>query len=66
MVGHVMFADPFDDRLRGVIARCGRESLRGEGVQLHDGGTLICMGEITFHPTPPQHAPSRGERGRNH
>lgn len=44
MVGHVMFADPFDAGLARVVKRCGH-SLEGEGVVLHDEGTLICMGE---------------------
>ena len=43
MVGHVMFADPFDGALAKVVRKCGH-SLEGEGVKLHDEGTLICMG----------------------
>ncbi|KAI9664303.1 MAG: S-methyl-5-thioadenosine phosphorylase [Alyxoria varia] len=43
IVGHVMFADPFDNNLRDVISQCGHQSLQGEGVQLHTGGTLVCM-----------------------
>ncbi|TKX21117.1 S-methyl-5'-thioadenosine phosphorylase [Elsinoe australis] len=42
MVGHVGFADPFDNRLAGVVRMCGH-SLSGEGVRLHDKGLLICM-----------------------
>lgn len=42
MVGHVGFADPFDNQLGEVIRKCG-SSLAGEGVRLHDKGTLICM-----------------------
>lgn len=42
MVGHVGFADPFDNRLAEVVRRCGH-SLEGEGVRLHDKGLLICM-----------------------
>ncbi|KAI9666160.1 MAG: S-methyl-5-thioadenosine phosphorylase [Bathelium mastoideum] len=42
MVGHVGFADPFDDALGAVVRRCGH-SLEGEGVRLHDAGTLVCM-----------------------
>ena len=43
MVGHVGFADPFDEGLGKVIRKCGH-SLEGEGVRLHDAGTLVCMG----------------------
>ncbi|KAL2351306.1 nucleoside phosphorylase domain-containing protein, partial [Cryomyces antarcticus] len=42
MVGHVGFADPFDGALAEVVRRCGH-SLEGEGVRLHDTGTVICM-----------------------
>lgn len=45
VVGHVMFADPFDGKLGEVVRRCGH-SLEGEGVRLHDKGTIICMGEL--------------------
>jgi 5'-methylthioadenosine phosphorylase len=44
MVGHVGFADPFDNGLAEVVRVCGH-SLEGEGVRLHDRGTIICMGE---------------------
>lgn len=44
VVGHVGFADPFDDKLGQVIKSAGH-SLEGEGVVLHDKGTVICMGE---------------------
>ncbi len=44
MVGHVMFADPFDNELAKIIKKCGH-SLEGDGVRLHDEGTLVCMGE---------------------
>jgi len=44
MVGHVMFADPFDAGLAKVVRVCGH-TLEGEGVRLHDKGTVICMGE---------------------
>jgi len=43
MVGHVGFADPFDAGLADVVKACGH-SLSGEGVRLHDKGTIICMG----------------------
>ncbi|KAI9712495.1 MAG: hypothetical protein M1812_006911 [Candelaria pacifica] len=42
MVGHVGFADPFDEGLAKVVRKCGH-SLEGEGVRLHDTGTLVCM-----------------------
>ncbi|KAI9818772.1 MAG: S-methyl-5-thioadenosine phosphorylase [Pycnora praestabilis] len=42
MVGHVGFADPFDDGLAKVVRKCGH-SLEGEEVRLHDNGTLVCM-----------------------
>lgn len=42
MVGHVGFADPFDPRLAQVVRKCG-ESLHGDGVILHENGTLICI-----------------------
>ena len=43
MVGHVGFADPFDNGLAKVVQKCGH-SLEGEGVRLHDQGLLVCMG----------------------
>jgi 5'-methylthioadenosine phosphorylase len=42
MVGHVGFADPFDSGVGAVVRKCGK-SLSGEGVVLHDKGTVICM-----------------------
>ncbi|KAK4990012.1 S-methyl-5-thioadenosine phosphorylase [Elasticomyces elasticus] len=42
MVGHVGFADPFDQGLADVVRKCGH-SLEGDGVRLHDSGTVICM-----------------------
>ncbi|KAF2148793.1 Methylthioadenosine phosphorylase [Myriangium duriaei CBS 260.36] len=42
MVGHVGFADPFDTKLGTVVRKCG-ESLAGDGVRLHEKGTLVCM-----------------------
>ncbi|KKY17504.1 putative 5methylthioadenosine phosphorylase [Phaeomoniella chlamydospora] len=41
-VGHVMFADPFDEGLARIVRQCGH-SLEGDGVVLHDRGTIICM-----------------------
>jgi 5'-methylthioadenosine phosphorylase len=42
MVGHVGFADPFDAAVAAVVRRCGH-SLDGDGVRLHDAGTVVCM-----------------------
>ncbi|KAF2209306.1 hypothetical protein CERZMDRAFT_113996 [Cercospora zeae-maydis SCOH1-5] len=42
LVGHVGFADPFDGNIADIVRRCGH-SLEGDGVTLHDHGTLICM-----------------------
>ncbi|KAF2224542.1 nucleoside phosphorylase domain-containing protein [Elsinoe ampelina] len=42
MVGHVGFADPFDAGLAEVVRRCGR-ALQGDGVRLHEEGTVVCM-----------------------
>lgn len=47
MVGHVGFADPFDVKLGSVVRKCG-ERLQGDGVVLHEKGTLICMGKSCF------------------
>jgi len=41
-VGHVGFADPFDAKIGAIVRRCGH-GLEGEGVKLHDSGTIICM-----------------------
>lgn len=48
MVGHVGFADPFDAGLADVVKKCGH-SLDGEGVRLHDKGTIVCMGTSCKH-----------------
>lgn len=49
-VAHVGFADPFDEQMAKVVRDCGH-SLEGDGVVLHDRGTLICMGMVLF-PSP--------------
>lgn len=46
-VAHVGFADPFDEGLAKIVRACGH-SLEGEGVVLHDRGTLVCMGTCQF------------------
>lgn len=51
MVDHVMFADPFDETLARVIRQCGH-SLEGEGVKLHDEGTLMCIGRSFLRALP--------------
>lgn len=43
IVGHVGFADPFDAKVAEVVKKCGH-ALEGEGVRMHDIGTVICMG----------------------
>jgi len=43
IVGHVGFADPFDEEVAKVVRRCGH-ALQGDGVVMHDKGTIICMG----------------------
>lgn len=43
MVGHVGFADPFDEKIAKVVRECGH-ALAGDGVVLHDKGTVVCMG----------------------
>ncbi|PSR97430.1 nucleoside phosphorylase domain-containing protein [Coniella lustricola] len=42
LVGHVGFADPFDDKLAQVVKSCAG-AMQGEGSTLHEGGTVICM-----------------------
>jgi len=42
LVGHVPFADPFDEAVAQVVRTCGK-SLEGDGVVLHERGTLVCM-----------------------
>ncbi|KAK3303524.1 nucleoside phosphorylase domain-containing protein [Chaetomium strumarium] len=42
VVGHVGFADPFDAGLAKVVQRCAA-AMKGEGVTLHSGGTVVCM-----------------------
>jgi 5'-methylthioadenosine phosphorylase len=43
LVGHVPFGDPFDPKIVEVVKRCAA-SMQGDGVKLHDKGTVICMG----------------------
>ena len=46
-VSHVGFADPFDENVAKVVRACGH-SLEGDGVRLHDHGTLVCMGKYSI------------------
>ena len=48
VVGHVGFADPFDAGLASVVKTCA-EHMEGEGVVLHDKGTVIVMGMLISH-----------------
>nr|POF04589.1 cytochrome c oxidase assembly protein cox15 [Quercus suber] len=43
MVGHVGFADPFSPALAALVQRSGAAALAGEGVVLHERGTIVCM-----------------------
>lgn len=42
IVGHVPFADPFDEGVARVVRKCG-EKLFSDGNTLHERGTLVCM-----------------------
>ncbi|KAG6304114.1 hypothetical protein E4U09_000023 [Claviceps aff. purpurea] len=42
VVGHVGFADPFDAGLAAVV-KCCAKSMEGDGVVLHDKGTVVVM-----------------------
>jgi 5'-methylthioadenosine phosphorylase len=44
VVGHVGFADPFDAGLANVVKACAAH-MEGEGVVLHDKGTVVVMGK---------------------
>lgn len=43
LVGHVPFGDPFDGKIVNVVKKCAA-AMQGDGVTLHDKGTVICMG----------------------
>jgi 5'-methylthioadenosine phosphorylase len=51
LVGHVMFADPFCDELRGVVGDAAKE----QGATVHEGGTYICMEGPTFSTRAESH-----------
>ncbi|KAK3384526.1 nucleoside phosphorylase domain-containing protein [Lasiosphaeria ovina] len=42
VVGHVGFADPFDAGLAATVQQCAA-AMRGDGVVLHSGGTVVCI-----------------------
>lgn len=42
IVGHVGFADPFDAKIAAVVQKCA-SAMEGDGVTLHQGGTVVCM-----------------------
>ncbi|KAJ5404590.1 hypothetical protein N7509_004461 [Penicillium cosmopolitanum] len=45
IVAHVPFGDPFDEGIAKIVRECGH-SLEGDGVVLHDRGTVVCMGKF--------------------
>ena len=49
IVGHVPFAEPFDEGVSNVVKKCGK-SLEGDGVTLHEKGTVIVMGTSKVSP----------------
>ncbi|KOS17366.1 S-methyl-5'-thioadenosine phosphorylase [Escovopsis weberi] len=54
VVGHVGFADPFDAKLAAVVKTCAQQ-LEGDGVVLHEGGTVICMEGPAFSTRAESH-----------
>ncbi len=51
VVGHVGFADPFDENVAKVVEHCA-EAMEGDGVTLHKGGVVVCMGRLARPPPP--------------
>lgn len=47
-MGHVSMASPYDTELSAIIVKAvEREGvLQGEGIKLHDKGTVICIGTL--------------------
>lgn len=45
-------ADPFDKALSAIVTKAvGKEGvLQGDGVKLHDQGTVVCIGMPIYHP----------------
>ncbi|KAF5869126.1 putative methylthioadenosine phosphorylase protein [Botrytis fragariae] len=54
VVGHVGFADPFDEKIAKVVRECGH-ALEGEGIVLHDKGTIVCMEGPAFSTRAESH-----------
>ncbi|KAB8293835.1 hypothetical protein EYC80_009316 [Monilinia laxa] len=54
IVGHVGFADPFDEKISKVVRECGH-ALQGEGIVMHDKGTIICMEGPAFSTRAESH-----------
>ena len=62
IAGHVMFADPFCETLRGVVMAAAQSA----GANVHEGGTYLCMeGTGLFHPRRVAFLPQRRGRGRD-
>ena len=51
VVGHVMFADPFCDELRNLVAA----SAESQGAPVHSGGTYVCMEGPAFSTRAESH-----------
>lgn len=49
VVAHVPFGDPFDESVAKIVRACGH-SLDGDGVVLHDRGTVVVMGMNSLNP----------------
>lgn len=45
-------ADPFDKELSGLVAKAVRAEgvLEGDGVKLHENGTVVCIGKCSKPP----------------
>ncbi|QSZ36135.1 hypothetical protein DSL72_007260 [Monilinia vaccinii-corymbosi] len=54
IVGHVGFADPFDEKVAKIVRECGH-ALEGEGIVMHDKGTIICMEGPAFSTRAESH-----------
>lgn len=61
LVGHVGFADPFDKKLADIVKTCAAH-MKGDGVVLHDKGTIICMGSSIPFRSPTSMYQSFGTR----
>ncbi|ESZ96742.1 methylthioadenosine phosphorylase [Sclerotinia borealis F-4128] len=54
VVGHVGFADPFDEKIAKIVRECGH-ALEGKGIVMHDKGTVICMEGPAFSTRAESH-----------